>query len=111
DLQDETIRLAEQVHEQTKKLADLGRLRPADVILARTNLSAARAQRVQAETAVAVARADLRRLLGTDVDMFALTGELVVPPPTTDRDLLTRAAIEARPDVTARRLMAAEARE
>jgi outer membrane protein TolC len=109
DLQEETIRLTEQVYEQTKKLADVGRARPADVVLARTNLSAARAQRAQAEAAVAVARADLRRLLGTDADVFTLTGELVIPPPTTDRDLLTRAAVEVRPDVNVRRLMASEA--
>jgi outer membrane protein TolC len=109
EVQDETIRLAEQVYEQTRKLADLGRLRAADVIVARTNLDTARAQRGQARTAVAVARADLRRLLGTGSDSFALTGELVVPPPTTDPDQLARVAVEVRPDVNARRLMASEA--
>ncbi|OWK39063.1 Heavy metal RND efflux outer membrane protein, CzcC family [Fimbriiglobus ruber] len=109
ELQDETIRLTEQVYDQTKKLADLGRLRAADIIVARTNLSAARAQRAQSESAIAVARADLRRLLGTDADTFVLTGELVVPPPTTDREQLTHAALQVRPDVNARRLMVSEA--
>jgi cobalt-zinc-cadmium efflux system outer membrane protein len=109
EVQDETIRLADEVYEQTKKLADLGRLRPVDVVVARTSRDTARAQRGQAETALAVARADLRRLLGTDADHFTLAGELVVPPPTTDRDALARAAVEVRPDVNARRLMAAEA--
>jgi outer membrane protein TolC len=109
ELQDETIRLTEQVYDQTKKLADLGRLKAADVIVARTNLSAARAQRSQSESAIAVARADLRRLLGTEDDSFALSGELVIPPPTTDRDQLTRAALQVRPDVNARRLMVSEA--
>lgn len=109
DLQDETIRLTEQVYDQTKKLADLGRLKAADVIVARTNLSAARAQRAQSESAIAVARADLRRLLGTDDDSFALKGELILPPPTTDRTTLTQAALQVRPDVNARRLMVSEA--
>jgi len=99
----------EQVYDQTKKLADLGRLKAADVIVARTNLSAARAQRAQFESAVAVARADLQRLLGTDDDSFALNGELILPPPTTDRATLTQAALQVRPDVNARRLMVSEA--
>ena len=34
---------------------------------------------------------------------------LVVPPPTTDREQLTHAALQVRPDVNARRLMVSEA--
>jgi cobalt-zinc-cadmium efflux system outer membrane protein len=110
ELQDETIRLAQQVYEETRKLADLGKgVRTSDVVLARTGLNAARAQRGQAQTAVAVARADLRRQLGTDDDSFTLAGELVLPPPTTDRDELTQVAFGARPDLNSRRLMVAEA--
>lgn len=79
------------------------------MVVARTGLTTARAQRRPAESAVAVARADLRRQLGTAADTFALTGELVIPPPTTDRDLLIRTAVEVRPDVNVRRLMVSEA--
>lgn len=57
---EDTIKLNEQVVEQVKKLADLGRLRPADLIVAQTELDAAGAQLGQGRTAIAFARADLR---------------------------------------------------
>jgi outer membrane protein TolC len=109
EVQEEATRLAERVVGQVQKLVDLGRLRAADLIVARTTLNATRAQLRQAQSALATARANLRRTLGTDEDAFTLTGELVHPPPSTDRDWLTKAALQVRPDVNSRRMMVAEA--
>src|SRR5439155_11982526 len=96
---EETIRLNEQVVDQGRRLVEVARLRPAELILARTELDAARAQRGQGRTALAVARSELRRLLGTVDDNFAVTGELDQPLPTSDTDALVRLAAELRPEV------------
>jgi cobalt-zinc-cadmium efflux system outer membrane protein len=107
-LQD-TVQLNEQVVDQVQKLVDLGRFRPADLIVARTELDAARAQLGQGKTALAMARADLRRQLGTLDDSFAVTGELDLPVPAADADEYTQAALARRPDVQARKAAVAEA--
>jgi cobalt-zinc-cadmium efflux system outer membrane protein len=109
EVQQEATRLAGQVLDQVQKLVNIGRLRPADLIVARTARNATRAQLRQAESAVATARANLGRTMGTEDDNFVPTGELIHPPPTTDRDWLTQAALQVRPDVNSRRMMVAEA--
>ncbi len=106
---DETVRLNEQVVTQGQKLVELGRLRPADVILARSELETARAQVGQGRTALAVARNDMRRQLGSTDDAFVVVGDLDRPPPTTDINELTRAALDQRPDLHARQAAVAEA--
>lgn len=106
---EDTVALSEQVADQVKKLVDLGRLRPADLVVARTELDAARAQLGQGKTALAFARSDLRRQFGTFDDSFEVKGELDLPVPTTDFDVYAKAALERRPDLQARKLMVAEA--
>ena len=109
DVLEDTIKLNKQVVEQVKKLADLGRLRPADLIVAQTELDAAGAQLGQGRTAIAFARADLRRQFGTRDDSFAVKGELDLPLPTTAFEPLAEAALEKRPDLQSRKLAVAEA--
>jgi cobalt-zinc-cadmium efflux system outer membrane protein len=106
---EDTIRFNEQVFDQVKKLVDLGRLRSADLVVARTELDAARAVLGQGKTALAVSRADLRRQFGTLNDSFEVKGELDQSIPITDFELYAKAALERRPDLQARRAMAEEA--
>jgi outer membrane protein, heavy metal efflux system len=106
---EETVRLSEQLVEQGRQLANAGRLRAADLIILRTELDAARAQRGQGRTALAVARAELRRLLGTPDDRFAVAGELDPPLPALDAQALIPYALALRPDVHARAAAIAEA--
>jgi outer membrane protein, heavy metal efflux system len=106
---EQTIRLNEQITDRGKRLAEFGQVRPADLILATTELAAARAQRGQARTAVAVARADLRNALGTLNDEFSVDGELDRGLPTIDRESLTRQALQLRPEIQARNAAITEA--
>ena len=109
DVLNDTVRLNEQVVDQVKKLVALGRLRAADLILARTELDTARAQLGQGRTALALARADLRRQFGTFDDSFEVEGDLDMPVPTTEFDVYAKAALDHRPDLQARKAMVAEA--
>jgi outer membrane protein, heavy metal efflux system len=106
---EETVRLSEQLVERGHQLANAGRLRTADLIILRTELDAARAQRGQGRTALAVARAELRRLLGAPDDRFAVAGELDPPLPALDAQALIPYALALRPDVHARAAAIAEA--
>ena len=106
---EDTVKMNELVVEQVKKLVEIGRLRPADLIVTRTELDTARAQLGQGRTALAFARADLRRQLGTLDDSFAVSGELDLQIPTTNINEYVSAAMVERPDLQARRLMVTEA--
>jgi cobalt-zinc-cadmium efflux system outer membrane protein len=106
---EETVRLNEQIVDQGKRLVEAGRLRPAEVIVARTELDTARAARGQGRTALAVARADLRRLLGTLDDGFETTGTLDPPLPILDKESLIPYALQLRPEVHARTAAITEA--
>jgi outer membrane protein TolC len=106
---EETVRLNEIVVKEGQRLVEFGRLRAADLILARTELDAARAGRGQGRAALAVARADLRRLLGTLDDAFAVDGRLDLAVPAVDPEALVRDALGIHPDVHARSAAIAEA--
>src|SRR5262249_48925608 len=56
-----------------------------------------------------VARADLRRQLGTLDDTFVLRGSIGVEPPPADADALREAALRQRPDIQSRQAAVAEA--
>lgn len=107
---EDTVKFGEQVTDQVKKLVDLGRLQAADLIVARTELDAARAQLGVGRTALAVARADLRRQLGILNDSFEVKGELDASVPAGEVETFSKAALEQRPDVQARKAAVAEAR-
>jgi outer membrane protein TolC len=106
---EQTIRLNEQIVDRGRRLAEVGQLRPADLILANTELAASRAQRGQGRTSLAVARSDLRLQLGTLNDNFGLDGELVRAIPSADEQLLTQAALSTRPELQARHAAITEA--
>src|SRR5207237_7118013 len=91
------------------QMVEFGRLRAAELILARSELDTARAQRGQGRAALAVARAELRRQLGTLDDAFAVAGELDLPVPAVDADVFAQAALRTRPDLQARSAAIAEA--
>jgi outer membrane protein TolC len=102
DILDETVRLDEQVIAQGEQLFRAAKLRSADLILARTELDTARAARGQGRAAVAVARAEFRRQLGSVDDSFTVAGELDRPLPTADSCAIDQYARQVRPDVRAR---------
>jgi cobalt-zinc-cadmium efflux system outer membrane protein len=106
---DETVRLSEQLVEIGRQLADAQKLNTADLIILGTERDAARAQRGQGRTALAVARAELRRLLGSLDDHFTVTGELDPPLPALDAQTLIPYALALRPDVHTRAAAIAEA--
>jgi cobalt-zinc-cadmium efflux system outer membrane protein len=109
DILDETVRLDEQIVADGEHLFKAGKLRPGDLSLAQTERDAARGLRGQGRTAVAVARADLRRQLGTLDDTFAVAGDLDRPLPTAPINAVMQYAVQLRPDVKARGAAVAEA--
>ena len=108
---DTGIRLNEQAVEQVRRLAGGGgRLRSADVLLARSDVDAARSGSGQGRSALAVARSDLRRLLGSLDEALVVSGSLDLPIATeTDPGALTEAALRQRADLQSRRAAVAEA--
>jgi outer membrane protein TolC len=108
---DATVTLSQQAVEQASRLTATGKLRPADLILARSDVGAARSVLGQGRTALAVARADLRRLLGTLDDSFTIAGnlDLTEEAAAADRDALTELALHQRPDLHSRQAAIAEA--
>jgi cobalt-zinc-cadmium efflux system outer membrane protein len=106
---EDTVKLSQLVVDIVKKLTDAGRLRPADMILVRTELDTARALVGQGKVALAVARSDLRNQLGCRKDSFQVKGELDLPLPTMDNDTYAKVALELRPDLHARKAAVDEA--
>jgi outer membrane protein TolC len=108
---DATVTLNQQAVEQVGRLTATGRLRPADLILARSDVGAARSLLGQGRTVLAVARADLRRLLGTLDDTVTIAGnlEMVEEAAAADKDALTELALHQRPDLRSRQAAIAEA--
>jgi cobalt-zinc-cadmium efflux system outer membrane protein len=109
DILEETVRLNEVVVSQGRQLVEGGRLRPADLIFARTELDAARALRGQGRAALAVARSELRIQLGTVDDAFAVAGDLDRPTPAAPPDALVQYALQLRPDLHVRTAAVSEA--
>src|SRR5205823_3488331 len=67
---EETIKLNDQAVDTVSRMVNAGKLRSADLLMARAELENVRAQRGQLKTTLAMARSDLRRLLGTLDDTF-----------------------------------------
>ncbi len=106
---DAGIRINELAFGQIRKQADAGKIKATDLMLARVDLDSARAQRGQARTALTVARSEMRRLLGTLDDTFAVAGDVDVPLPSADQAALTQLALSQRADLLARRSAVCEA--
>ncbi len=103
------VRLNEQAADQAARLAEQAKLRPADVILARTEVEDVRTQLTTARASLTSARQELRRALGVVSERFDPDGSLAVPDTTWDEALLTQTALERRPDLRARQAAVAEA--
>jgi cobalt-zinc-cadmium efflux system outer membrane protein len=109
DVLDETVRLNERVVSAGEELRKASKIGAADLVLAKTELDTARALRGQGRTALAVARADLRRQIGTVNDDFSVAGDLERPMPTAPGDAVAKYAVQLRPDVRSRIAAIAEA--
>lgn len=103
-LSHEIVRLNDEAAQQINKLVDQARLRPADMILARTEVDDARAQLGSGRQASISALFDLRRALGAVEECLELRGTLETTPGTWDCQTLIAGALESRPDLHARRL-------
>jgi cobalt-zinc-cadmium efflux system outer membrane protein len=101
-LQEETVKLNQEATEGVRKLVEAGKLRGADLILARTEVDDARAQVAVARTALAVAEADLRRALGLVGSPACIQGALDTPDLPCDAMALQVAAQERRAERHAR---------
>jgi outer membrane protein TolC len=108
-LSDERIRLNEVAAEQISKLREQGKLSPADLILIRTEVDDATAQRGAAELALETARFELRRTVGTMQETFDLAGSLEGLVLLPGLDVLLALAGQRRADLRAHQVAIAEA--
>jgi cobalt-zinc-cadmium efflux system outer membrane protein len=105
-----TIRLNEDLLEKTQKLFNAGKLRGADVLLARTEVEDARSALGPGQTAVVTATAELRRALGiVDGGPLLLAGKLDLAAPVPDFPSAAQEAFQRRPDLFAKQAAVAEA--
>jgi cobalt-zinc-cadmium efflux system outer membrane protein len=102
ELLEEFEKLDRQAAGQAAQLVQAGRLRGPDLILARAELDDVRAQLGPARTLVAVARADLRRALGSTDDGFTVGGHLDVITPAWAPAALADIAMARRPELPSR---------
>jgi cobalt-zinc-cadmium efflux system outer membrane protein len=110
-LVEEAVRLNEKADEWVTKQREQGKLTPTDLILIRTEVADARAQRGPARAPFIAAWADLRRSLGVVEEVIDVRDKLDSPvsakhPEVTD---LVALALERRPDLHARQSALAEA--
>jgi cobalt-zinc-cadmium efflux system outer membrane protein len=108
---DAKLKLGEQTacdnEDTAAKVANLikqGVLKPADVILARSEVDSSRVLLGAARVAQAKAQQDLRRALGITTEPFTLQGKLDIPAGGGELDKLVALALERRPDLRARQL-------
>jgi cobalt-zinc-cadmium efflux system outer membrane protein len=107
---EDRVRLNEEAEAQVSKLLKLGLVvGPADVLVVRSEVAAARAQRGPAQVAFALAWAELRRALGLVDEPYQVQGKLGRPSPLPDAPALLQTALERRPDLHARSAAVAEA--
>jgi outer membrane protein TolC len=110
-LVEEAVRLNEKADEWVTEQRERGKLTPTDLILIRTEVTDARAQRGPARQAFIAAWADLRRNLGVVEEVVDVRGKLDTPvsakhPETAD---LLALALERRPDIHSHQSALAEA--
>jgi cobalt-zinc-cadmium efflux system outer membrane protein len=106
---EETIELNRHIAEQTAKLVEAGKLRPPDLVVARTEIDDTIAQASPARIAVTAAQYDLRRALGAIADPLELDGTLERALPDWAEEGLTETALQKRPEVAQRQAAVAEA--
>jgi cobalt-zinc-cadmium efflux system outer membrane protein len=108
-LADDRLRFAEQTAELVDKLRKAGRATPADVIVARADITDARAARLPALLALEKARAKLVFALGVVGEVPEPEGPLEGPNVQPDAAALLQTALQARPDLRSRAAALAEA--
>jgi cobalt-zinc-cadmium efflux system outer membrane protein len=109
-LNEDRIRLNEKAEQQVNRLRQAGQLTPADLLLVRSEVAAARAQRGPSQVALNVAQSELRRALGlADEAVPPVEGELDRHAPAADGPTLLEVALKRRPDLHARAAAVGEA--
>jgi cobalt-zinc-cadmium efflux system outer membrane protein len=108
-LLDETLKLNERQVEDVRRLVDAGRLRPTDLIVARTEVSDTLDLQSAGREAETAARQDLLRVLGLVDSKFEPDGEFELPAWTPDAVALGELAAARRADLQARKLAVTEA--
>lgn len=114
---DETIQLQEQTTQKVKRLADQGKLKVADFMLARSDELEARAQRGARQTQAVAAWHDLRRVLGVQHEILEVIGRLPAAPASIANSVWerepdwTHIALRQRPDLRAAHLAYLEAEQ
>jgi outer membrane protein TolC len=108
-LAEDIVRLNENAARQVQVAVDAGTLKPADLILVRTEVDNSRAALGPARSALATARAELLRALGASDGPFELEGELEIVSGKGDPQTLVQTALENRADLQARHAAVAEA--
>jgi cobalt-zinc-cadmium efflux system outer membrane protein len=102
ELLEEFAKLDRKAADQAAQLIQAGRLRGPDLILARAELDDVVAQLGPARTQIAVARAELRRALGTVDEVFNVGGSLDVISPAWEPAALAAIAMARRPELPSR---------
>jgi len=100
-LLEEMIRQMEQTSEKVKRLVDQGKLRTADLLLARSDEMEVRSQRGSRETLAVTAWHDLRRLLGVQKEILEVHGRLPAAAPEGGAERWAPLALEKRADLQA----------
>jgi cobalt-zinc-cadmium efflux system outer membrane protein len=109
-LTEEFLRLNQKGADQVKLLVDGGQLRPADLILARAEVTDIQSQLGLGRTALITAQRDFARAVGlTEVGEVKLHGTMSRPVPDAGAEELLEAALEHRPDLFAQHAAVTEA--
>ncbi len=108
-LLEETLRFNQQLVKDVRRLIDAGKLKPADGIIAETEVTDTMDLLGAGRESVTSARQDLLRALGLATGAFEVAGSLDLPPQTLDPAAMTEVALERRADLRARREAVAEA--
>jgi outer membrane protein TolC len=101
-LLEETVRLNEQLLKQSEQLLKGGKLRAAEVILAKAEVTEARGGLGPGRRALVTAASDLRRALGVWDQPLSLVGSLDIGVPALQASELLPLALEKRADLHAR---------
>jgi cobalt-zinc-cadmium efflux system outer membrane protein len=109
DLGEENVRLAQQVFDQVRILAERGAARPEDLIVARSEVLSAEATLASLRSARQRAEQELRLALGVVEGPCPIEGTLDLPRPTDDEAALLATALAHRPDLRARQAAVQEA--
>jgi cobalt-zinc-cadmium efflux system outer membrane protein len=105
----EALRVNQEAVTEMARLVELGQLRRADLIVARTEVDGLRAAAATARSALAVALAELNRSLGVTCTNLTVQGNLDLPPWAGDCKALVAKALQERADLRARQVALEEA--